>query len=518
MDDIDEIRFRLWRQYGTTPSKMNRKQFRSYYKELEKEKKQLSKLYLKEEQDMAAKEMLARIRKEVQEETPHFIENDDIYQLFTDNFLTSLKITELKKVGIIKISQIKELEKTSHKTAVDKLAKAKTIGKEIAEAIIDLVKLYEFKDIETETIPSTSDVIIINEKKDVASVVKVEPVIEKKKEYEKENGTIDVEKFTDHLVEENDLANSLLNIVLDLCMTEKNIGMIRAYEGKVQRIGGSNIIYNKKNLLVEPVYLKKEFDKYIEKHDLKLIGNNERETDQYFKIALKTLGKEYIKVSFKGNEEFYYTRKDYTGNRLNYIQFDIEKMENRMKRKLSFDTCKKITRIMDTEESPTENLIAMKNLNGSAVYTIQKKPEKQTEDRKKVAPANTSNTSAIKVENKSEVKPVVRQEINKVTKEDVKMHIEVKPIKSHEFVPESGEYVSCFEVFEVTSSKQEVKNKFDFDFTKPNSNTIETEKSRGYAYYIFNKINPKKGRYSFQPELQQYFEQIKFKIQEFFNS
>lgn len=562
----------LWTLDPSTRSKMNRKATRKmnkYKKQQEKmeqklqekmEKKQQQQMELEEIENVtetetnnsqeeivmagatAARGMIDRIYKDIEEVVPHYIENDDIYQFFTDGYLTSRKITELKKVNINTISQLQTMKTTMTEDMVlSKIAKADTVGPEIAKAIFDLIDLYEFK-----TSNIASDVIIIDEKKKDSKEVVINPTKAPVNAPKKEDSNMSKQNKPqmttqsaipkaqdDKTVDASKLADVLLASVFNMCSIEKNVGVIKMNleKGETERIGGSNIIFNSKVLLIENVYLKNQFDAKIKNMGLKLEGQ-ENNPKVYFLEALKSLGKEYIKVSYKDNQPFYYTQKKYACNRLNYVQFDIEKIENRMSRKLSFDASHKTMKYINTDSNICDAIVdSTVREDGTAVYVVGKKVVNAEVEKTKVPkniPHDSFKGTAVKVSlNNHQIKSMTKSMADAGTikatatekKEDIKMAVSVRvnPIKSHEFVGGSNEYVSCFEVIEVTTTKQEPKNKFDFDFTKPTPKAIETEKSRGYVYYIFNANSPKKGRYSFAAELQPLYEQIKFQIQEYFS-
>ena len=530
---MNEIGFLKQLEQRSELNRYNKRKLQKAEKQEAKMQEKINKRTIKkeEEEDVMGVQMIERMCNDYNNANIHEIgwEDDDIKRLCADNYLTPRKSNELKKKNIFKISQMQQMKMSMGDDLISRIASADTIGDEWAKAIYNVIDLYEF--------PKNNNIASVEEPKETAKTpVNVpEPKVvepkEQKEEYEKKDGKIDIEKFADDLVEENDLADSLLNTVLDLASEEKSVGLIEfnPSNGKTERTGGSNIILNEKVLLVEHIFLKRAFDQKIKETKVRLIGEHERDTEKYFEIALKNL-ENYIKLSWKEGKKFYYTRKDYTGNRLNYIQFDINLVENRLNRLLKFNNCKKAALRLLPPSNITPNLVGT---NGAYTvinnHTVKKpaKVEAVIKDNIKI-PKGVSgefkkNPKAKIDYNESDIvtNPTTGKNENKNIKEEIKMStnntnssIKVLPKKCQEFIPGSGTFVAAFEVVKESAP---VKNKFEFDFTVA-QNAKTSVSSKGYIFYIFEKDNPKKGRYSIPSDLQEHFEVIKFGVNEFFNS
>ena len=505
---MNEIEFLKHLESRSELNRYNKRKLKQVEKrEQKREQKQQErneKRSLKEEEKMGVK-MIEKMREDYKNANIHEIswDDDDIKQMCTDEYLSLRKIDELKKKNIFKISQLQQMKSMMEEDKmIDRIASADTIGPEWAKCIYDIIDLYEFprSEKEKENVNSImeypkdipSNVIIIEDDVDnkVYTSNSDTANVQEKEEYEKEDGKIDIEKFSENLVDEPNLADILLDIVLDLAQQEKSVGIIEfnPVTSKTERIGGSNIIFNREVLLVEHIFLRNAFNKAVEKSKVRLVGEYERDKDKYFMVALESV-ENYIKLSWKNGVKFYYTRRDYTGNKLNYVQFDIEAVTNRMNRKLSFDNCRKA---------------AMKLLPpGTKVTNFVSEPEKK----------NEAHTNIQEPAKKSKVIPVNI----KPYKEEHKMAnnnntIRLNPLKSSEYIP--GVYVAAFEV-QVKNNSASVADKFNFDnIGTDNSGEFIT---KGQVLYVFEKAQFKQGHYVIPKELNRYDGDIKYHIQQFYS-
>jgi len=496
---MNEIEFLKKLETKSELNDYNKRKLKKAIKKEQKIEKRKDKKWQKEEMNMASSGtgcMIERCDQRIKEGKENgkitFIRNDDIYQLYEDGeLLSSLKVTELKKIGIIKISQLKEMRASiktdkDRENTIKKISKAYGVGPKLSARIIDVVEYYAFPE---NNVTAINDEVEKENKIFTTSQIKEEPAV-------KEDGKIDIPKYVENLIEESDLADILLDTVLDLANKETHIGLIEfnPSNGKTERTGGSNIIFNTHTLLIENVFLKREFDKVINDLDVRLLGENEREKDKYFMIALKSI-EDYIKISWKCNTKFYYTRKDYTGNRLNYIQFNIEKVENRMNRKLSFANCKKAASRLNSKDKANE---------------ITNKPAVETK-----ATAEVKNNTKIPIGISEDFSKLRTVSINYLTdkKEGTKMTIRLNPLKSSEYIP--GMYVAAFEVL-VKNGGTVIKDKFNFD-NIGKAEGKEDYKKKGQVLYVFEKNLIKQGYYVIPKDLKDIESDIKYQIQQFYS-
>lgn len=503
---------------------------------------------------MAYTQIINRIEKAVSDGKSYTINSDDIYQFYTDGFLTMNMIANLKHIRIEKISDIHNMvNSVGDQKTIEKLSKAKDIGARMSELIINLSYLYEFKNSSKEAKP-------------VETKQQEEKKVEEAKPAETKRSTEDEKEKNDNA--DHAMGNAVIETIFELADNEKSIGRIEFDDvaGKPKRIGGSYIIKNGNLLLVEQYFLRNRLEKKITN-----MPTEEKQKKIYFNQLLSYI-EDCIKVTSKEIEgrmvKFFFGKKEYTENKLNYVQVFINKAEERICKKLTFSSCKKMSSSTSASDNTGNNVEAEIHNNKkvplgivdgkppvkSKVHIVLNKTVTKTLPNgttvvenptrvKKISPEeiyimvrNQNSTQPttvepVKVKEPKVVNPVpsvpvsAPQQIESLStdkqvsndqqkqKEEKKMkNLRVKAVKCQEYV--TGTYIAAFSIYEL-KGQNVIKDKFNFDMSGA-GDIASKEIDLGYVFYIFEKSAPKNGRYSIPKELEQYADKIKFDICAFF--